>query len=172
MGRLFVLFFPGQFIKDLFSLHKKTLSLVRVQIASTGMYLVWKGIVWTTVHLCVKQYKPLSKNCWSLFLTILLLLTQIWRWGRWGRGGDRSAPHCSRAFASGPWPCAKNYYYNSTIQEDSKSGLFSFPLLGMNCWHIPRRTDSKFVSFTWPTWSGWQRRVCGRWCRGRKLSRG
>ena len=109
MGRLFVLFFPGQFIKDLFSLHKKTLSLVRVQIASTGMYLVWKRIIWTTVHLCVKQCKPLFKHCWSLFLTILLLLTQIWRWGRWGRGGDRSAPHCSRASASGPWPCAKNY---------------------------------------------------------------
>ena len=75
--RLFVLFFPGQFIKDLFSLHKKTLSLVRVQIASTGMYLVWKRIIWTTVHLCVKQCKPLFKHCWSLFLTILLLLTQI-----------------------------------------------------------------------------------------------
>ena len=35
-----------------------------------------------------------------------------------------------------------------TIQQDSKSGWFSFPLLGMNCWHNPIKTDSKFVSFT------------------------
>ena len=128
MGRLFVLFFPGQFIKDLFSLHKKTLSLVRVQIASTGMYLVWKRIVWTTVHLCLKQCKPLFKNCWSLFLTILLLLTQIWRWGRWERGGDRSAPHCSHASASGPWPCAKNYYRHNPRRF--KIGLVQFSLVG------------------------------------------
>ena len=67
-GQIICIIFSGQFIKDLFSLHKKTLSLVRVQTASTGMYLVWKRIIWTTVHLCLKQCQLLFK---TLFVFVL-----------------------------------------------------------------------------------------------------